>query len=285
MAATIDTESTPMAVREFYAFGSYVRGALEPNDLDVVVIHDRLPKATVEKLRREITSSESLDGDVLRRLHSKCESLMRTSLRRPGERIEVILAEELSHIVDTESKIPKDELILIWSPEDRDFESKIDAIPANPDAGRAPRNHFVNIKRLDTDITTMDKTMSMIEDGRLTLTAIRVEDINCDDLNDYHQKWLSHWIECKVLGKNSINLLPLAMSWFEQHDELCSVPRTEIWSKSLTHRVHVGRPSPGWMIGVFSHRPDVVRQCLIPHLRKKQENHLFAFERGPAFEQ
>lgn len=40
MIEMIQSGTLPVRVREFYVFGSYSRGALEPGDLDVIVVHD-----------------------------------------------------------------------------------------------------------------------------------------------------------------------------------------------------------------------------------------------------
>jgi hypothetical protein len=97
-----------------------------------------------------------------------------------------------------------------------------------------------------------------------------------------HYDAVHHVAGCRTLGKESIKALPYAMLWFQMHRQQCAVPqRTEIWSRSQTHRVEIGRPSLAWMLRVFQLHDKVRRQCLIPHLKKAGPNALLIFERGP----
>lgn len=127
----------------------------------------------------------------------------------------------------------------------------------------------------------MTEVVDMINQEVLTLTRIPVDAIDLK-LNTYHTYWLEHWRKCRVLGRKSIELLPYAMWWLQQHRQRSELPnQTVVWNKSFTYRVHLGKPSLEWMVAVFSDRPGVKRQCLIPHLRANEPNELLVFERGP----
>jgi hypothetical protein len=84
-----------------------------------------------------------------------------------------------------------------------------------------------------------------------------------------------------------MKLLAYAMWWLQRHRQESSVPdsRCVVWSKADTHRVHLGRPSLDWMLGVFRGSPQVKRQCLIPHLKSGGPNELLIFERSERWAQ
>jgi hypothetical protein len=161
--------------------------------------------------------------------------------------------------------------------------AKVDAIPADASAGRAPRNHIVSLKRLSDDLETMEEVVALVEQRRLVLQRLPLEQIT-PDLNAYHNHWLEHWARCKVMGRQSMELLPYAMWWFQQHRQQCGLPhQTEIWSKKYTHRVHLGKPRLAWMVNLFERRRNLRRQCLIPHIKKGEPNELLVFERGESW--
>src|SRR5207245_8677346 len=110
------------------------------------------------------------------------------------------------------------------------------------------RDHIIDLKRLHDTITTMERTVEMVRNEELAFTRIPIESTDCR-LNAYHSHWLAWWTHCKVMGRDSMKLLPYAMSWLEQHRQKSKVPDSQcvVRSKSRTHRVHLGRPSLGWM--------------------------------------
>ena len=169
---------------------------------------------------------------------------------------------------------------MLWSEEDQVYRPKLEAIRPDPAAGRAPRDHIVDLKRLSDQLSTMEQTVEMVGTEALVLNRLPIERIDCQ-LNAYHTRWLAHWTNCKIMGKASLRLLPYAMWWFEQCHQQSDLPHhLEVWSKSRTHRVHLGRPSLEGMLSVFKHFPEAERQCLIPHIKSGQPNELLVFEKG-----
>ena len=53
MIETIKSGTLPVRVSEFYVFGSYARGALQPGDLDILVLHDKPSRTYLEALLEE----------------------------------------------------------------------------------------------------------------------------------------------------------------------------------------------------------------------------------------
>jgi len=126
----------------------------------------------------------------------------------------------------------------------------------------------------------MDETVQMVRNDELAFTRISMDGIECR-LNADHTRQVERWTALGAMGKNSLRILPYGLWWFEQHRQKAYSPnQLEIFSKSNTHRVHLGRPSLGWMVGNFLHSAKLKRQCLIPHLKKGEPNELLVFERG-----
>lgn len=277
MIETIRSGKLSAQVRELYVFGSYARGALEPGDLDVVVVHDGPGPAYFEAIAHNL--------DAMMRASRLFESELRGALRKKGEKVEIILVRKVEEILGSTSKIKREDLVLLWSESDDDYRPKLEAIWLDPDAGRAPRDHIVSLKRLSDSITTMEETVGMLQTEEIVLTRLSIESIDCR-LNAFHAHWCEYWTKIKIMGKDSIRLLPYAMWWLEQHGEETICPeRLELWSASGTHRVDLGRPSLGSMLYVFKMYPAAKRQCLIPHIKPKQSNELLVFERGRSWTQ
>lgn len=278
---SLDSASFPARVREVYVFGSYSRGALEPGDLDLLVVHDRATPEYEAAAIQHFTDKGLSDVEAICRSVSKFRADMSRAFRKPGERVQVLLTSELPDLVGIGSRIKESDLVLLWSQNDRNWQEKLGAIRADATAGRAPRDHIFPLSRLHDHFTTMEKVVGMIADDSLLFGRISLDKVP-NKLNDYHLRKLSLWTTCKVMGVESMKTLPFAMWWLEQHRQLCDVPnRTEILSQKRTHRLEVGKPSLGWMLHKFMSDPRIVRQCLIPHLRSKGPNELLTFERGP----
>ncbi|MBC7856978.1 MAG: nucleotidyltransferase domain-containing protein [Pirellulaceae bacterium] len=278
---TLDSASFPARVREVYVFGSYSRGALEPGDLDLLVVHDRASPEYEAAAIKHFTDRGSSDIEAICRSVSKFRTEMSRTFRKPGERVQVLLTMELRYVVGKESRIKETDLVLLWSQNDRNWEEKLGAIRADASAGRAPRDHIIPLSRLHDRVKTMEEVVGMIADDRLLFGRISADNIP-DRLNKYHSKLLQRWTIHKVMGVKSTEILRYAMWWLEQHRQLWGLRnRTEILSQKRTHRLEIGKPSLGWMLGVFKSDPRIVRQCLIPHFRSKGPNELLTFERGP----
>jgi len=278
--AVIEADKLPARVRELYVFGSYSRGALEPGDLDLIVVHDRAKPEYEKPLLRKL-QEEFEDCEAARRAVRKFKVDMRRAMHKPGEPVQTILTQELDWVVDEGSKIKQSDLVLLWSNEDRKWEEKLARIRPDETAGRAPRRHLISMTRVHDRVSVMERVVEMIDRGELLLTRITVDEIDCK-LNTYHEHWLNRWTRCEVMGKKSMETLPYAMWWLQQYRQHSDLPnRTEIWSKSRTHRLEVGRPSLFRMRRIFENFPKVKRQCLIPHFKSRDANELLVFERGP----
>lgn len=280
MVQAVAADALPAPVKEFYVFGSYARGALNPNDVDVVVIYENPGRDFWESIDAELRERGK---DPLFEAGRVFQTRMRGGLRRPSERVDIMLGQSVDDVAHSNSKIRKDDLVLLWTPEDQDFRSKLAAIKVNRAAGRAERDHLVNLRRLHDSVGVMEKVVQWVHEGALVLTRLPVDGIDLQ-LNAYHVHWLEHWRTCPWIGRGTIALMPYAMWWLQQHRQRSQCPhQAEVWSKSHTHRVDLGKPSLGRMVGLFEEFPRIKRQCLIPHFRAREPNELLVFERGPTW--
>lgn len=136
------------------------------------------------------------------------------------------------------------------------------------------------MERLNDDLITVEEVIAMLQHKQLKLTRMPLETVKIQ-LTTEHQHKLDLYNRLSFIGKKNLPMLPYAFMWLQQHKQHADhLDRTELWSKSQTHRVHIGKPSLGWMLEIFCARPKVVRQCLIPAILKRDTNELLIFERG-----
>jgi hypothetical protein len=269
MLMAVDAGNLPARIKEFYVFGSY---------LDVIVVYEWPKAAFAEWLAQAVKDGEG-EFEASHRLAKWVVSTIKKALRRPGESVHLALVQSVDEMIGEGSTIQRTDIKLLWSSEDRNWHAKLDEIQPDATAGRAPRDHFFPIGRLNATLTDMRRTMEKLAAGELTLTRIPIETIECD-LDADHQHWLEHWEKCRVMGRESLRLLPYAMYWLQLHGERCTVPwRTEIVTESGAHCVAIGKPSLSHMLWAFSQQTALKRQCLIPHITKAGPNELLVFER------
>jgi len=268
-------------VETLHVFGSYSRGSLEPNDLDLIIVYS-LPAASYQQFVQ--TAERPRYPHYFPKVNP--ESALRKLLRKPGEKMDIILTQCLDDLVDDESLIKTTDLVLLWSATDRDYASKVDAIKPDPAAGRHARDHLVSLKRLDDNQDTMEAAVKMVREHQLVLTRLSMSDIKLA-LNQSNSDRLNHLVVGAAIGRASAKVWPFGLWWLEQEGQAWGrnhSDKTEFYSEGRTHRVHLGRPSLRWMMGLFEHDPNVEKQCLICHIKRDEPNELLIFERGPNFE-
>lgn len=96
----VESGASPVQIREVYVFGSFSRGAMEPNDLDLLVIHDE-PGSDLCPLPRDVMDKYSYEDfqDLIRR-RERVESVIRKVFRRGRDRIDVILDTDYQAVAD-----------------------------------------------------------------------------------------------------------------------------------------------------------------------------------------
>ncbi|MGC4004055.1 MAG: hypothetical protein QM811_13420 [Pirellulales bacterium] len=283
---SIESSKLPIDVRELYVFGSYSRGAIEPGDLDLIIVHGPGRQEIDKQVEKALQKSHP---DILDRVQvaaQKQNAARMRLFRKPGEAVQIIFVESIAEVTGKGSRIKPTDPILIWSNHDRRWREKLASIVPDAHAGRAERNHLVELKRLNDRVSVMERVVEMVDQEMLTLTRIPIDTITLK-LGPYHRRFLEHWtVNCKVMGRKSLETLAYVMWWFEQNRDQCMVPdRTEVWNLKFTLRCEVGKPSLGWMLGRFAAHPKLKRQCLIPHFKRNDPNELLVFERGPRWDE
>lgn len=288
IVAAIEADEFPALVKECHVFGSYARGALQPGDLDLILIHDPAPPELLEGLTEEIVRKYGKD-----RMHwprgiwpeRKFENMMRGVVRKPGEKMDILLGTSMQQVLDMGDNIAKAHPVMIWSESDRDWKRNLASIKLDPSAGRYARPHFANLKRFRGDLRTMLNVTEAISQGFLKLTRIDAEVVE-PVLNPLYQHWYDWWVQCEVMGKGSMKLLRHGMWWMQQqHGQTWKQPQPPrndgtMCSEDWKYAVYFGTPALYAVYGVCSREHRYRRICLIPHFKRDQSNEMFVFERG-----
>jgi predicted nucleotidyltransferase len=281
----VEAGEAPARIREIHVFGSFARGAIEPNDLDLIVIHDRPSREVLAPLLQAVKSYSYDDLDRSFKAYLRFEAAMRKVFRRGGDRMDIVLAESFDLGVAGLVDIPRGEIRLVWSESDRDWKSHVAAIAPNSTAGRHPRHHFINVKRAGCTLDAVDKVTEMIDSGVLSLEKLRLDDINAQ-LNREFQHWFDHWTQIRCMGVDALKVLPWGMWWLQEQG--AARPRidrpTALVDEGWRFRVELGRLYPYHVFSLFESSRTVIRQCLIPYRKVREENWMYVFERGPNWE-
>ena len=124
MIETIEAEQTPAEVRELYVFGSYARGAMEPDDVDIVVIHGEPPPELMKALQAKVDENARTFFEQLTGAEKRFQAAMRRAFRKPGERVDLIVGRNLDEIVRM-YRFDHSDLILLWSKADREWQANL----------------------------------------------------------------------------------------------------------------------------------------------------------------
>ena len=247
---TLNTESFKAIPRALYVFGSYSRGAPEPGDLDLLFVYD-LP-ADHEK-EAEFWSLFCDAKTFKREFVMQYVREFNAKLLRRGEQNHIMYDEGgrlLESIRAGGWMMDEEDLVLLWSDEDRDWEPKLDAIKVNPKAGRAPRNHFCELNRLVCGNGTMFVVMEMLRQKVLKMKKIPV-DLKNDSppmLHEpEHQRWLrfNERSQARPRVKHA-QILRYGLWWLErEHQTVMENAWFEkmLLSKSQTHLLLLGKPA------------------------------------------
>jgi predicted nucleotidyltransferase len=281
----IEAGMLPATIKGLYVFGSYARGAIEPGDLDIVVVYEDPGPDYWKAQRKQAKYAELSVYQAAIRTWQEFRAHLADALRSRGERIDLVLASSLEDVTEGNKAIQPGDLVLVWSAEDRNWGEKLERLTPDAAAGRAPRNEIFPLKRLRDDCATMQEVVEMIAAKELLLTHVPVAEFDVK-LDLRHEAQLGLWKERKWLGKELARTMPYALKWLESCGQRCgSSPRTEVWSKTKSHRAEMGRPSLAEMLFLFRTKRKLQRQCLIPYFKQAGPNELLVFERGPAWKQ
>ena len=190
-------------------------GALEPNDLDLIVVHDKPSEEILAPLDGAVKSYSYDELDQSLKAYGRFEAAMRKVFRRGGERMDIKLAESLDTAANQLVDVPRGEIRLVWSESDPDWRSHLAGIEPNPTAGRHPRHHFINVKRAGCHLEAVETVTEMIDTGGLSLEKLQI-DAAPPRLSREFQHWLDHWTRIHCMGADSLKVLPWGMWWLQE---------------------------------------------------------------------
>lgn len=279
--ARVEAGEAPVPIREVYVFGSFARGAPQPNDLDLIVIHDR-PGRELLATYEEAVRGHYDELDRAFKAGQRFAAAMRRVFRRGSERMDVKLAESLKEALAGMIRIPRREIRLIWSEGDRKWEAKVAGIRSDPRAGRHPRLQFMHVKKTKGSAADVETVTRLVDEEVLTLRRLALDEIE-PWLNPRFRHWGDYWTQGHCLGGESLKVLPWALWWLqEQGAERPRIwQRTELGDEQQRYHVQVTRIYPAYVRVLFTSEPQLVRQCLIPPKRAREKNWMYVFERGP----
>lgn len=255
----LDSGQIPNA-HELYVFGSYSRGALQPNDIDLVLCCDPDPDPTHTY---KYLSTKYPPWKAFKIL-SSIENQPRRLLVRPGERVDMIIEfynpkGKYLRLLSTIARSMR----LLWSRDMPGWQARLAAIHPNPAARRYKRDHFCSLKRLNASLEEMEDIMAALTSKRLILTRIPIDEIKAQPI-DHH-----------YIGQKTSKLLPYVIWWFKHHHQKTTI-RNGCTISSKTHHALLGKPRLSQMRYLIEE--GARRVCLMPHLRRSEPNELLVFE-------
>lgn len=279
---TIEAGQTPAPVRELYVFGSYARGGMEPNDLDLVVVHDPPPRQLMEKFKQR---AEELALDFSRSLYypsQRFRGAMSKALRKPGEAIDLLMGTSFKEVEQMYSAVRDPPPVLLWSVNDREVEQKLACIKADPSAGRAPRPGFMTAKEAGCTAEEMKCVAEMLDRGMIEMKRWTLPD-EPPALNETMQQRCNRWTEIRTMGKKSLECLPYALRWLQdQRVRAIYHDVTEISDEKCRYHVRIGPMALYRMLWRLE-QDQTKAVCLIPHFKRSRPREAFEFKRGHAW--
>lgn len=279
---TIEAGATPAPVRELYVFGSYSRGALEPNDLDIVAIHDPPPESLMKDLEEKWKAHRRYEFDFRGSPDARFEAAMRRALRKPGESMDIFIGKSLQAVLERWRDLRAKHMTLVWSQENRDWQTRLAAIKPDPSARSAPRDQFISPKRVQCAAEDVEEITAMLHAGRLQLERLAAEEVELR-LRPYYQGWLDHFIRVRLVGRRAMEVLPYALWWLQDKGAVDVAP----WHNQLRAQrgrsiflVRVGRLHLREIVWWFEREPKLQEQCQIPCFKRSGVNELLVFRRG-----
>ncbi len=282
MVTRIEAGQPPLPVVGLYVFGSYARGALHPNDLDVIVVHEPASAEVCAHYETKVAPRHRGFERIAATVR-KLEVDMRRCFRRGSEPVEVFLTTDIRELLGRFVEA-KDDCTLVWSTDDRDVRAHLAAITPDPNAGRAPRDHFVDVKRTHDDRETVEQVTEMIRRGALCLARTSIDIDVVPELDAPFAAKLQLWAEHAFAGKRVLDALPWGLRWLQEQgaQDAWSIGRGNMFRANTPAgrvRVRVGPLRLAEMLAHLERAPN--RECVVPLLRKRGPNEMFVFERGP----
>lgn len=285
--ATIETGKVPVPILEVWVFGSYARGAPEPGDIDLIIVHEPISESLKTALEAEARSKRLAWTRELCYSANKHRSMITTALRKPGESLDILLGASLEEVLRHYAVANDGTKVLLWSPCQPDWRAALSLIAVNLAAKRADRREFVSCKRARCSLEEMELLTGWIERG--VIAAKRIEAPAWPvGLSDEAQERMSFLLRIDSFGRASQACLPLGLWWLELMG--CSQPAVDqkvltngrFWPAFVapTLRVTFGTLNPAG-IAWFLNQPDAVAAAHVLHFKRGEPKEVLEFRRGP----
>lgn len=287
--ATIDGGGVPVGINEVWVFGSYARGALEPGDIDLIIVHEKMSDALEKELEQQPGGNYPNYVAYLCRASTRYASMIKKPLRRPGEPVDMLLGPTLKKALTGFSTVQDSHRVLLWTPEHRDWRTVLASITPDPSATRAERREFIPCKRAGCSLEEMQRLTAWIDKGAVTVKRIQPPEWPVE-LSQSGQEQIELLRSLRYFGKTAQECLPLGAWWLEQHGckwiggERGELNNMKPWPslKRPTLRVTFGALHPG-RIAWFLDQPKTETAAHVLHFKKSEPRELLEFRRGPAW--
>jgi predicted nucleotidyltransferase len=282
IVARVEAGQSPARVRAIYVFGSFARGAPEPSDLDLIVVHDPPTDDQLAPFRAAVSGYSYDILDEALKVMRRFDAAVRKVFRRGGERMDILTGSSLDEVLERFQTLARDEVTLVWSEEDRDWQAHIAAIVVDSHAGRFPRNHFIEVKRTAATLADVELVTGLIDERALELERLSLDRIEVR-LRPEFGICLDRWKEGCSFGAECLKVLPWALWWLQEQG--AKRPRiwgrTELGDEARKYFVQLVRIYPAYVPALFAREQRMKRHCLLPRRRARSHNEAFIFERGP----
>jgi predicted nucleotidyltransferase len=167
----------PLDIKEVYIFGSFVRGKEEPDDLDLIMVHNELsPK------QAELTAGAIEDhGTYL-------DKQMNGRLKSNSENIDVVYGTSLEAVIQL-LKVKPSTIEKIWSKDDRDWREKLRRIQS-----RSPEEI---IRTLERELENLREYTRRLQYNLIAYQRVVMPRLSGPDLTKFHLEIVARVEEIK----------------------------------------------------------------------------------------
>lgn len=271
-----------MRIHEVWVFGSYARGAMEPGDIDLIVVHEKMSDEMRAQLDAQGKAKHLGWPRELYYADDRFKGMVTKPLRKPGEKVDILLGWTLEEVLSHYSTAKNGRLVRLWTPEHRDWGAALASIVPDPEAARAERHEFVPCKRAKCSLEDMDQLTTWIDEGAVTVNRIEPPEWPVK-LSATFAHWAEHWVLCRAMGKHSLACLPLGLWWLQAQRVRDPVIGTAMVHDSrYTRTVSFGAIHPfdiKWRLG----RTGAIAAAHILHFVRSEPKELLVFQRGSAW--
>ncbi len=279
----IDSGDTPVSFHGLWVFGSYARGATSPGDLDIVVLHGSADRARARKWKSEARQKSLNYIDYLCYPQRKLQALVGTTLRRPGESIDILTGKSFKDIEDSFT-ITKKDCTFLWSPSDRDWRTKLAGIRVDTAAKSFEHGLFMKPKAARCDWDSMEHLTEMLRQEVLVVSKIGLGDVEAPPTLSAWPEHVRSSLELasRYAGKKRRECLPFAFQWLIDQGEAGIYDfDNEVRSDDGQFKVLIGNLYPYWISRTLCDDEYVSALAHILHFRRGTPREILVFRRGP----